>query len=110
MRGRSSSASCKDIFQSRGVRVAFLIHLYMAFITARAKYAFGYGRRLGSYVRAALVRARNPSDSSSGTNTPRCQLGLVCTKNLASIVAKPMYSTTSFCRFFESFDLTCMLV
>lgn len=48
MRGRSSSASCRDIFQSLGVRVAFLIHLYMAFMIARAKYAFGYGRRAGS--------------------------------------------------------------
>lgn len=43
MTGSICSASSRLIFQSRGVRVALRIHLYMAFITALAKYAFGYG-------------------------------------------------------------------
>lgn len=87
-----------------------LIHLYIAFMHARAKYALGYGSFFLSYVLAALVNARNPSDSSSGTRTPRCQDGRVWTKNLASIVAKGMYSTTSCCRVFESLYLFGMYV
>lgn len=65
MTGRRSAASSRLIFQSAGWRVARLICLYMLFMMARAKYAFGYGSRLGSYVRAALVRARYPSPSKS---------------------------------------------
>jgi len=84
--------------------------LYMALSTALAKYALGYGSFLGSYVRAALVRARNPSDSRSGISTPRCQLGRFCTKNLASIVASAMCSMTSFCLLVESLYRLLMLV
>lgn len=43
------------------------MYLYIEFIIALAKYALGYGSRDLSYVRAALVRARNPSPSRSST-------------------------------------------
>lgn len=56
--GRRSAASCNVTLFSRGVLVAFLMYFSMPFRMARAKYAFGYGSLLGSYVRAALVRAR----------------------------------------------------
>lgn len=39
--GSRSAASCRLIFHSAGWRVARLMYLYIEFIIARAKYAFG---------------------------------------------------------------------
>jgi len=105
-----SSASCKLIFHAPGDRVAFLMYLYIPFMIARAKYAFGYFSRVSSNVRAARDNAKKPSASRSGTSAAFCQGGRVCTKNFASIVASGMYSTTQRCLFFESFDLACMFI
>jgi hypothetical protein len=85
MTGSRSLASSRLIFQSAGWRFCLRIHLYMAFMHARAKYALGYGSLALSYVRAALVRARNPSASRSGSNTDFCQPGRAFRKNFASI-------------------------
>jgi hypothetical protein len=79
------SASASSIgTRSPGVRVKRRMDFSMAFRIALAKYFLGYGRRAGSYVRAALQRARNPSPSRSGTYSDRCQLGRFCTKYLAT--------------------------
>ena len=53
-----SAASCRLTLFSRGVLVILRMLFSMAFSTARAKYAFGYGSFVLSYVRAALHRAR----------------------------------------------------
>ncbi len=88
--------------------MAFFTPFSMAFSTALAKYALGYGSLLGSYVRAALHNARNPSPSRSGISTDFCHGGLVCTKNRANILARGTYSATRACRFLESFNLGVM--
>lgn len=84
--------------------------LYMEFMIALAKYALGYGNLFWSYVRAALVRARNPSPSRSGSNAAFCHGGRDWTKNLASILASGKYSAASSWRFFESFNLFGMFI
>lgn len=73
---------------SAGVLVSFLIHLSMPFNAARAKYAFGYGRRFLSYVRAAFVIAKSPSLSRSSMYKPFCQPGRAWTKYLAKTRAR----------------------
>lgn len=73
---------------SAGWRVSFLIHLSMPFSAARAKYAFGYGSRFLSYVRAALVMAKSPSLSRSSMYRPFCQPGRDWTKYLAKTKAR----------------------
>jgi hypothetical protein len=80
----------------------------MAFSTARAKYAFGYGSFVLSYVRAALHRARYPSPSKSGWYSERCQPGRFCKKYLERMETNGWYSTTSRCFVFDSFDLFVM--
>jgi hypothetical protein len=70
---------------SLGVRVAFFMNFSMPLRMARAKYAFGYGSLLGSYVRAAFDKARNPSPSRSSTYRERCHCGRFCTKYLANM-------------------------
>lgn len=75
MIGRRSAASCRLIFHVPGWRLTLRMLLYMAFMIARAKYALGYGSFVLSYVRAALVSAKNPSPSRSGMRICFCQLG-----------------------------------
>lgn len=71
---------------------------------ARAKYALGYGSFFLSYVCAALLSARYPSPSKSGSMTDFCHEGRWATKYLASILTNGMYSIARLCLDFDNFD------